>query len=232
MARDWPERFGYPLLLLETFVDPQRFHGTIYSAATCAAKRVFVRPLHPTPEPACRAPFLIPGPHRGLHRREEDRQDLHRDRLRDDQAYPGHRRCRTDIGLESRSLDDRKRLPLHPGLELRRGPLHHPHRPRPHEHCRAALLRDRRHQVEVPRYRLPHHPTPGAQPPPGFRLPAHDRELPPPPAGPAGAGGLEQICRGVGACKDMGNRMVGGIIPPWGLHKRGKRNECHPPGLR
>ncbi len=33
MARDWPERFGYPLLLLETFVDPQRFHGTIYRAA-------------------------------------------------------------------------------------------------------------------------------------------------------------------------------------------------------
>jgi hypothetical protein len=30
LAGDWPERFGYPLLLLETFVDPRRFHGTIY----------------------------------------------------------------------------------------------------------------------------------------------------------------------------------------------------------
>jgi len=29
---DWQKRFGHPLLLLETFVDPQRFHGTIYKA--------------------------------------------------------------------------------------------------------------------------------------------------------------------------------------------------------
>jgi hypothetical protein len=33
LVRDWPERFGYPVLLLESFVDPQRFHGTIYRAA-------------------------------------------------------------------------------------------------------------------------------------------------------------------------------------------------------
>ena len=30
---DWQERFGHRLLLLETFVDPQRFHGTVYRAA-------------------------------------------------------------------------------------------------------------------------------------------------------------------------------------------------------
>ena len=30
---DWVERFGYSLLLLETFVDPTRFVGTIYRAA-------------------------------------------------------------------------------------------------------------------------------------------------------------------------------------------------------
>jgi len=30
---DWQERFGHPLLLLETFVDPDRFQGTIYKAA-------------------------------------------------------------------------------------------------------------------------------------------------------------------------------------------------------
>ena len=30
---DWPVRFGHPLVLLETFVDPQRFHGTVYRAA-------------------------------------------------------------------------------------------------------------------------------------------------------------------------------------------------------
>lgn len=33
LATDWPERFGHPLLLLETFVDPERFAGTIYKAA-------------------------------------------------------------------------------------------------------------------------------------------------------------------------------------------------------
>lgn len=30
---DWQARFGYPLLLLETFVDPSRYQGTIYQAA-------------------------------------------------------------------------------------------------------------------------------------------------------------------------------------------------------
>jgi hypothetical protein len=33
LAKDRPERFGSPLLLLETFVGPQRFYGTIYRAA-------------------------------------------------------------------------------------------------------------------------------------------------------------------------------------------------------
>lgn len=32
-ARDWPQRFGHPLLLLETFVDPRRFHGGVYRAS-------------------------------------------------------------------------------------------------------------------------------------------------------------------------------------------------------
>jgi hypothetical protein len=30
---DWRERFGHPLVLLETFVDPERFRGTVYRAA-------------------------------------------------------------------------------------------------------------------------------------------------------------------------------------------------------
>jgi hypothetical protein len=63
---DWPARFGHALLLLETFVDPQRFHGGVYRASNWielgltlgyrriqggysdeagAPKRVFVRPL-------------------------------------------------------------------------------------------------------------------------------------------------------------------------------------------
>jgi hypothetical protein len=33
LATDWPARFGHPVLLLETFVDPERFAGTIYKAA-------------------------------------------------------------------------------------------------------------------------------------------------------------------------------------------------------
>ena len=33
IQQDWLQRFGSPLLVLETFVDPQRFHGTIYRAS-------------------------------------------------------------------------------------------------------------------------------------------------------------------------------------------------------
>lgn len=32
LSADWQERFGHPLLLLETFVDPTRFQGTLYKA--------------------------------------------------------------------------------------------------------------------------------------------------------------------------------------------------------
>lgn len=66
VAADWEERFGHRLLLLETFVDPRRFHGGVYRAANWielgltqgyrriqkgysaqadGPKRVFVRPL-------------------------------------------------------------------------------------------------------------------------------------------------------------------------------------------
>jgi hypothetical protein len=33
LSQDWQEHFGYPVLAMETFVDPQRFHGTCYKAA-------------------------------------------------------------------------------------------------------------------------------------------------------------------------------------------------------
>ena len=33
VGADWQTRFGHPLLLLETFVDPRRFHGGGYRAA-------------------------------------------------------------------------------------------------------------------------------------------------------------------------------------------------------
>ncbi len=66
IQQDWLDHFGYPLLLLETFVDPERFHGTLYrasnwievgltqgyrrtrqgySAQTASRKLVFVQPL-------------------------------------------------------------------------------------------------------------------------------------------------------------------------------------------
>lgn len=66
IGADWQCQFGHPLLLLETFVDPRRFHGGVYRAANWlelgltrgyrrtregysadagAPKRVFVRPL-------------------------------------------------------------------------------------------------------------------------------------------------------------------------------------------
>jgi hypothetical protein len=66
VAADWQTRFGHRLLLLETFVDPRRFHGGVYRAANWldlgltqgyrrtregysaqadSSKRVFVRPL-------------------------------------------------------------------------------------------------------------------------------------------------------------------------------------------
>jgi hypothetical protein len=32
LSGDWQERFGHPVLLLETFVDPRRFRGTVYQA--------------------------------------------------------------------------------------------------------------------------------------------------------------------------------------------------------
>ena len=32
VGADWQARFGHPLLLLETFVDPRRFHGGVYRA--------------------------------------------------------------------------------------------------------------------------------------------------------------------------------------------------------
>ena len=71
VVRDWQARFGHPLLLLETFVDPRRFHGGVYrasnwlelgltqgyrrtrdgySADADAPKRVFVRPLCRNPQ--------------------------------------------------------------------------------------------------------------------------------------------------------------------------------------
>ena len=81
ISEDWQQCFGYPLLLLETFVDPQLFHGTIYRAAnwvhvgdTCGYRRtcqgyspssqqpkqVFVRPLGTRSQAHLSQPILNP----------------------------------------------------------------------------------------------------------------------------------------------------------------------------
>lgn len=83
LVNDWQTRFGHPLFLMETFVDPTRFYGGVYRAAnwlelgltkgyrrtrmgysteTLAPKRVFIYPLCPHPQ---------------MRLRQSDRDQLH-----------------------------------------------------------------------------------------------------------------------------------------------------------
>lgn len=84
LPADWQEHFGHRLVLLETFVDPQRFVGTVYQAANwsylgltrgyrrtrqgytntaLSPKKVFVHPLHQQARQLLSAPVL-PVPYR------------------------------------------------------------------------------------------------------------------------------------------------------------------------
>ena len=86
LTQDWQQRFGHPLWLLETFVDPRHFHGTLYRAANWeyvgdtrgfrrtrggysataqAPKRVFVRPLIRRVQAHLSHPVLDPRYHHG-----------------------------------------------------------------------------------------------------------------------------------------------------------------------
>ncbi|MCF6265009.1 MAG: DUF4338 domain-containing protein [Desulfuromusa sp.] len=81
IQKDWLKRFDHPLLLMETFVDPQRYYGTVYKAANwlClgqtkgfrrsgqgygsiaqSPKLVFVRPLHQNTQFLLSRPVLDP----------------------------------------------------------------------------------------------------------------------------------------------------------------------------
>jgi hypothetical protein len=81
LPADWETHFGHPVLLAETFVDPQRFRGTCYQAAGWQAlgqtqgyercgqdfyldtqhpKELWVRPLGPQALEQLRAPCLSP----------------------------------------------------------------------------------------------------------------------------------------------------------------------------
>ncbi|TAL50484.1 DUF4338 domain-containing protein [Patescibacteria group bacterium] len=81
LPTDWLETFGHPLVLLETFVDPQRFHGTVYKASNWlhvgqsrgfrrtgkgytpkshSPKMVFLKPLQPDARELLSRPILEP----------------------------------------------------------------------------------------------------------------------------------------------------------------------------
>jgi hypothetical protein len=81
LPADWQDTFGHPVALLETFVDPQRFRGTVYRAANWlymgetkgfrrtgkgysakihSPKMVFVKPLQPDARVKLSRPILDP----------------------------------------------------------------------------------------------------------------------------------------------------------------------------
>lgn len=103
LVRDWPERFGHPLLLLETFVDPSRFRGTIYRAANWlplgqtlgyrrsrggysqvpqTPKQVFIRPLVANARARLAQPLLDPA-----HRHGAPKMMLSADHMRSLPAF-------------------------------------------------------------------------------------------------------------------------------------------------
>lgn len=86
LTDDWPRMFGHPIVLIETFVDPQRFAGTIYKAANWiyvgntkgfhrtrqgyspnadSPKMVFVKPLIPDAQAVLSQPNLDQAYHTG-----------------------------------------------------------------------------------------------------------------------------------------------------------------------
>lgn len=88
LSSDCQETFGHPVLLLETFVDPQYFRGTVYRAANWqyvgdtkgfrrtstgysthrhSPKMVFVKPLRPEAQALLSRPHLDPQYHTGGH---------------------------------------------------------------------------------------------------------------------------------------------------------------------
>jgi len=81
LSQDWEDCYGHPLLLVETYVDPQRFEGTCYRAANWVEigvtkgfgrsrldfyqlhdkpKAIFLYPLHPKARQILSAPVMPP----------------------------------------------------------------------------------------------------------------------------------------------------------------------------
>ncbi|MCP5037173.1 MAG: DUF4338 domain-containing protein [Rhodobacteraceae bacterium] len=97
IQRDWIQRFEHPLLLLETFVDPTRFRGTIYQAANWrlvgfskgyrrtrggystsrqSPKKVFVQPLQRNARTVLSRPVLNPRYQTGVPRMKLTAQQM------------------------------------------------------------------------------------------------------------------------------------------------------------
>jgi hypothetical protein len=81
LSEDWQQRYDHPILLVETYVDPQRFEGTCYRAANWVEigvtkgfgrsridfyqlhdqpKAIFLYPLHPKARQILSAPVMPP----------------------------------------------------------------------------------------------------------------------------------------------------------------------------
>lgn len=89
LCRDWQERFGHPVLLIETFVDPKYFQGTVYRASNWvyvgdtkgfrrtrqgysltaqSPKMVFVKPIRTDARTLLSQPILQPPYRTGGHK--------------------------------------------------------------------------------------------------------------------------------------------------------------------
>ena len=94
LSDDWVERYRHPVVLAETFIDPERFEGTCYRAANwiqigvtkgfgrsrlefyqlhAKPKAIFLYPLHPKATQILSAPVLPPG-----WAEHEQKEDPHR----------------------------------------------------------------------------------------------------------------------------------------------------------
>ena len=120
IAADWQRCYGYPLLLLETFVDPARFTGTCYRAAGWQElgltrgfrksntryvqhdrpKRILVRSLHPQARAILARPMLAPTYQKGavpqlrLNTKQTDSLFTYVVRLTDPRHLQGQRHTR------------------------------------------------------------------------------------------------------------------------------------------
>ncbi len=98
LSADWKKSFGHPLVLLETFVDPGRFQGTVYKASNWlyvgdtkgfrrirqgysntaqSPKMVFLRPLQANAQSLLSQPILSP-----LYRKGDPKMMLKAEQMR------------------------------------------------------------------------------------------------------------------------------------------------------